>query len=299
MSTDQAKMRFEVSALRPHQVDVTGCPISYRLAGAGSPVLLIMGLGADVSAWQDHVVAYSDAFTCILVDNRGVGQSGKPTGPYSTSGMADDCARVIAGVTDEPVAVIGLSMGGAIAQELALRHASVVSSLLLVSTWGRCDAHLSQVFEHLCITHAKLAPTEFAQLLQLRIWSPSYFSGHLQELLDARDVAATSPVPHHAFEAQCTACTSHDALSRLGDIRVPTLITFGRDDSFTVPEQAQQVHRAIPGSHLEAFPGGHAHHWENLKAFNDLTLAWLEDHDGSQGKRTAASATIAADRKGV
>jgi pimeloyl-ACP methyl ester carboxylesterase len=290
-------MTFDVSALAANEVEVDGCSISYRLAGAGRPLLLVMGLGADVSAWQDHVSAYSEQFRCILIDNRGAGRSGTPPGPYSARQMADDCARVVSVVTDEPAAVVGLSMGGAVAQEFALRHRSLVRRLVLVSTWARCDGYLSEIFDHLDVAHSKLGPDEFAQLVQLRIWSPSYFSDHVQELQAARRPAAAVAIPHHAFAAQCAACKSHDALSRLGDIDAPTLIAGGRDDSFTVLEHAERIHRAISSSQLEAFPGGHAHHWENLKACNDLTLTWLDDRHSRHHAQTASGAGMRHERK--
>jgi pimeloyl-ACP methyl ester carboxylesterase len=268
-------VKVDIGALPAHEVVADGCPISYRVAGEGPALLLVMGLGADASAWQDHVVAYAQRFACILVDNRGVGRSGRPAGPYSTAQMADDCARVVDAVGAGPVAVVGISMGGAIAQELALRHPSLVRRLVLVSTWARCDGYLADVFDHLRVTHAALGPAEFAQLLQLRIWSSSYVSAHRPELLDARPPTAAVPVADHAFAAQCAACVGHDTLSRLADIDVPTLVTAGGQDCFTVLSHAQQVHRCIPGSRLEVFAGGHAHHWEQLGAFNDLTSAWL------------------------
>ena len=175
------------------------------------------------------------------------------------------------------MAVVGISMGGAIAQELALRHPSLVRPLVLVSTWARCDGYLSEVFDHLRVAHEVLGPAQFAQLLQLRIWSSSYVSAHLQELQDARQGIGAVPVPDHAFAAQSAACISHDTLRRLSNIDAPTLVTAGREDCFTVLGHAEQVHSAIRGSQLEVFPGGHAHHWEHLEAFNDLTSAWLDE----------------------
>lgn len=267
---------IDIASLPAHEVTSDGCPISYRLVGQGRPLLLVMGLGADVTAWADHVPAYVPRSRCILVDNRGVGRSGQPAGPYSTAQMADDCARVVEAVAGEPVAVVGISMGGAIAQELTLRHPGLVRALVLVSTWARCDGYLADVFDHLRTAHAMLGPVEFAQLLQLRIWSSAYVSGHLEELRRARQVAAEAPVPHHAFAAQSAACISHDTLGRLGAIDVPTLVTVGREDCFTVPACSEQIHAAIPGSHLEVFPGGHTHHWEQLGAFNALTSEWVQ-----------------------
>ncbi len=250
-----------------------------------------MGLGADVTAWADHVPAFAPRWRCILVDNRGVGRSGTPPGPYSTAQMADDCAAVLrataagpvaspatvpaAALSAVPAAVIGISMGGAIAQELALRHPDLVRALVLVSTWARCDGYLAEVFDHLRTTHRMFGPVEFTQLLQLRIWGPAYVSGHLDELRAARLVAAGAPVAHDSFAAQSAACIGHDTLDRLADIHVPTLVTVGQADCFTVPARSEEIHQAIAGSRLEVFPGGHTHHWEQLEAFNALTSAWL------------------------
>jgi pimeloyl-ACP methyl ester carboxylesterase len=89
-------------------------------------------------------------------------------------------------------------------------------------------------------------------------------------------VAADAPVAGHAFAAQVAACIGHDTLDRLPGIHVPTLVTVGRADCFTVPARSEEIHRAISGSRLEVFPGGHTHHWEQLEAFNALTSAWLD-----------------------
>ena len=209
---------IDIAALPAHEVISGGCPISYRVVGEGRPLLLVMGLGADVTAWADHVPAFAPRWRCILVDNRGVGRSGTPPGPYSTAQMADDCAAVLrataagpvaspatvpaAALSAVPAAVIGISMGGAIAQELALRHPDLVRALVLVSTWARCDGYLAEVFDHLRTTHRMFGPVEFTQLLQLRIWGPAYVSGHLDELRAARLVAAGAPVAHDSFAAR-------------------------------------------------------------------------------------------------
>jgi pimeloyl-ACP methyl ester carboxylesterase len=274
---------IEIATLPAHEVTSGGCPISYRVVGEGPPLLLVMGLGADVTAWADHVPAFAPRWRCILVDNRGVGRSGTPAGPYSTAQMADDCAEVLRATAAEPAAVVGISMGGAIAQELALRNPDLVRALVLVSTWARCDGYLAEVFDHLCTAHAVLGPVEFTQLLQLRIWGPAYVSGHLDELRDARVAAAGAPVAHDAFAAQSAACIGHATLDRLCAIHVPTLVTVGHADCFTVPARSEEIHRAISGSRLEVFPGGHTHHWEQLEAFNALTSAWLDGLGPTEG----------------
>jgi pimeloyl-ACP methyl ester carboxylesterase len=248
--------------------------LAYTERGSGEPLVLIMGLGADRSAWDLHVEAYERRFRCFAVDNRGAGESGKPVGPYSTAAMADDYALLIRSIAAGPVRVAGISMGGAIAQELALRHPDLVERLLLVSTWARCDDYTKDIFRHFSRMRGATAPDEFTRLLQLWIWAPEYFNAHFQELQDVRDEPAT--MPQHAFDAQCAACIGHDTADRLRDIGVPTLITAGDRDIFTPAAFAEELHEHIPGSSLKVFPGtGHAHHWEALGEFNEYTTEWL------------------------
>lgn len=251
--------------------------LAYSERGAGEPLVLIMGLGADRSAWELHVQAYETRFRCFVVDNRGVGESPQPAGPYSTAQMAHDYAALIERLDLGAIRVVGISMGGAIAQELALRHPALVQRLVLVSTWARCDAYAAEVFCHFARVRPEVEPSAFAALLQLWIWTPGYVNGHLAELVEARDAGAAAPQPTHAFTAQCEACITHDAAGRLGAITVPTLITAGDADIFTPLALARELHAQIPGAQLEVFPGtGHAHHWEALARFNQRTLDWLD-----------------------
>jgi pimeloyl-ACP methyl ester carboxylesterase len=236
--------------------------------------VLIMGLGADRRAWELHLQAYEASFTCFAVDNRGAGDSPKPEGPYTTAAMADDYAALIEERGLGRVRVVGISMGGAIAQELVLRHPRLVERMVLVSTWAVCDSYTQDVFRHFAAMHATASAEEFARLLQLWIWTPEYANAHRDELDDARRApAAMAPA---AFAAQCAACIGHDTVDRLALIDVPTLLTAGDRDIFTPLALAEQLHDLIPGAELTVFPGaGHAHHWEQLERFNRTTLEWL------------------------
>ena len=267
-------METDLARVPVQYVESDGTRIAYRSVGQGAPLLLIMGLGADGTAWQLHVQDFVQHFRCIVPDNRGAGDSDAPAGPYSTTQMADDCAAVLRAAADRPAAVVGISMGGTIAQELALNHRSLVSHLVLVSSWCRCDPFLLDIFHHLRSTQAVLTPEDFAELLQLRIWSPSYYSTHAEELREVRRETEAA-MSHAAFAAQCAACVSHDTSQRLERLKVPTLITAGNTDTFTVLDRALELRDAILGSRLEVLPGGHAHHWEALKDFNELTISWL------------------------
>ena len=254
-----------------------GIRLAYQVRGRGDPLVLIMGLGADGSVWEQHVLEYERHFQCYLVDNRGSGSSDKPPGPYTTAMMADDYAGLITGLGLEQVRVAGISMGGAIAQQLALRHPKLVRSMVLACTWARCDAYAAWVFDHFAAIRPQVPPGEFMRLLQLWIWSPAYVESHLADLRDAQVEAATgTPMPAHAFTAQCQACTAHDTTSQLSAIRTPTIITVGDRDIFTPMSHSLQLHAGISTARLEVFPGtGHAHHWEALAAFNAATIRWL------------------------
>jgi pimeloyl-ACP methyl ester carboxylesterase len=262
------------SAVTGDAVATNGIQLAYQVTGTGDPLLLIMGLGADRSAWQPHVQCWEHNFRCLAVDNRGAGRSSAPDGPYTTAMMADDYAGLLQALGLGAVRVVGISMGGAVAQELALRHPQLVQRLVLVSTWAQCDAYTSEVFETLAALQAIVSPREFAQLLQLWIWSPGYFAAHRDELRAERpEAAGMTPA---AFTAQAAACRFHDTTLRLPGITVPTLITAGTADIFTPVLYAQQLQAGLPHAELRLFPGtGHAHHWEALDQFNTDVAQWL------------------------
>ncbi len=256
--------------------------IHYEERGKGDTLILIMGLGADGSLWEDHVQSYEKHFRCILMDNRGAGQSDKPPGPYTTQMMAADTAGLMDALGIETAHINGISMGGAIAQMLALEHPEKVRSLILVSTWARVNTYAGVVFDHFRHVRPRLEPKEFTQLLQLWIFAAPHYQKNLADLIQGQQDAQDNQdvlMPEHAFDAQCEACINHDTLHRLGEIKVPTLITIGDADIFTPFNFSQTLHDRISGSEMLVFNGcGHAHHWEKLLEFNNKTISFLQKH---------------------
>lgn len=265
-------------------VHVNGIKLAYEERGSGEPLVLIMGLGADGPVWDLHARAYAEKFRCFLVDNRGTGESDKPEGPYTTTQMADDYAGLIRELGLGKVRVAGISMGGAIAQELALRHPDLVRSLVLVCTWAKFEPYAAQTFDNLARLRPLTTPEDFLQLLHLWIWTPAYINAHADEMAKERAAANAALedgtwMPPHAFAAQASACITHDAAARVKNIAVPTLLTIGAADIFTPPAYTEYLHKHIPGSEVVTFPGwGHVHHWEDLERFNQVTRDWLEKH---------------------
>jgi len=253
-----------------------GIRIHYEERGRGDPLILIMGLGAPGSRWEDHAAAYERHFRCILVDNRGAGASERPPGPYTTRKMADDTAGLMTALGIENGSIAGISMGSAIAQELALAYPKKVRSLVLVSSWSRSDRYTQTVFEHFKKMRELASPADFTQLLQLWIASPPYYEEHFDQMVVDQTKAQEDYMPVDAFQAQSDACSMHNAFDRLDMITAPTLLTVGDADIFTPLRLTIEMHERMPGSEMVIFRGlGHIHHWEDLERFNDVTTQFL------------------------
>jgi pimeloyl-ACP methyl ester carboxylesterase len=193
--------------------------------------------------------------------------------------MAEDTAELMGALGIKTARVAGLSMGSAIAQELALAHPDMVRSLVLISSWSRCDPYTVALFEHFKRMRALASPADFTQLLQLWIAAPEHYGAHYEEMLQGQREAADGYMPLHAFQAQCDACSGHDAFDRLAQIEAPALLTVGDADIFTPLRLSAEMHERMPHSELLVFPSrGHIHHWEELEQFNARTLAFLLDH---------------------
>jgi pimeloyl-ACP methyl ester carboxylesterase len=261
-----------------YNADSKGVKIYYQIRGEGDPLVLLMGFGADGNVWEKHVLEYEKHFKCIIIDNRGVGRSDQPEGPYTTKMMAADTAAVMdhAGISNARVA--GISMGGAIAQELALNFKEKVGSLALISTWPKFDNYATSVYQNLKKLRMTSTPADFMELLQLWIFAPPYYKHGLENLKEGQRTAANNknPQSQYGFEGQLDACTHHDSVSRLAEIKVPTLITVGDMDIFTPPAFSKVLHKGIKNSTYVSFPeGGHVHHWEDLERFNRITTEFF------------------------
>jgi pimeloyl-ACP methyl ester carboxylesterase len=264
-------------------IKTNGIELFYEERGTGEPVLLIMGITAPGAVWELHAQFWQERFRCLLPDNRGVGRTDKPAGPYTSAMMADDFAGLLDALGLERVRVVGCSMGSIIAQQLALRHPQRVRSLVLMCPWARCDAYARGIFEHMQTIKGRLRPEEFMQYIQLLIFSKPTWDDPkgLADLIEGRRQAAENaqPQPLHALEAQAAACTSHNTLAELSRISCPALVIGGSADIFTPPWMATEVASGIPGAELHLYPGaGHAFHWERIDDFNPRVRDWLAAH---------------------
>lgn len=261
-------------------VTANNIQMHYEESGSGDPLLLIMGITAPGSVWELHAEFWKDTFRCIMPDNRGVGLSDKPEGPYSSAMMADDHAALLQALEISSARIVGVSMGSIIAQQLALRHPDMVESMVLMCPWARCDAYARGIFNHMETIKARLTPDEFMEFIQLLIFAkgswddPDTYQGFLDGRKDAACQAIQQPL--HGLVAQSIACKEHNTLSDLARIACPTLVIGGEDDIFTPPWMSKEVAAAIPGAELHLYPGaGHAFHWERIEDFNPRVRDWL------------------------
>ena len=203
--------------------------IYYEERGDGRPVLLIGGLGSDVSMLGDIIARLVQGNRVIAFDNRGAGRSDKPDIPYSIEMMAGDAVGLMDALRITQADMVGISMGASIALALALAHPERVTGLVLVSASARKPARLTMS-----------APMRAASLLR----SLPMFRGR-------------HPQPRYAHMRQRAASRSYDCTARLGQIHAPTLILHGRRDRTVPTALAEDLHDGIAGSKLVMFDGGH------------------------------------------
>jgi pimeloyl-ACP methyl ester carboxylesterase len=263
----------------------TGVSLYYEERGAGEPVLLIMGTGADHSLWDDTAAAFAERYRVITFDNRGTGASDQPPDPesYTMRVLADDAAALLDALEVGRAHVAGLSLGSTVVQELAINHPDKVASLQLHCTWGRTDAWLDRLFRSMAypVEHDDLA----AYAVQAFMWvlSPAYLNDFPEQVAEVEATYLANPPSRAGLLGHLHADRTHDALARLGQIAAPTLITSGEMDWQVPTRYGREVQWWLPGSRLHVFEGpfsSHCAYIELADEFNEVSLAFLAEHEG-------------------
>ena len=254
---------------------VAGCDgtrLRYSVGGSpgGEPVLCIQGLGVDARGWLWQRPAFGRHYRVITFDNRGTGRSDAPPGPYDLDVMADDAAGY------ESAHVLGVSMGGVIAQKLALRQPERVRSLILACTACHTHPWRRELLEEWVVQAGTLGTRGFLIANVDRLvgggrtrWFWWAYARVAPRLLLA--VPAT-------LVAQVQACLSiDDHRPELSAIAVPTLVVAGERDRLTTTEDSAELVSLIPGAELHVIPGaGHLLMIEQPCAFNRIALRFLD-----------------------
>jgi pimeloyl-ACP methyl ester carboxylesterase len=264
-------------AIMPFQ-RVNGIQIYYEEHGKGDPVLLIQGLGYPSGMWFLQIPALARNFRTIVFDNRGVGRTDKPDEEYSIPLMASDAVGLLHALGVEKAHVVGVSLGGYIAQEMALSNPDLIDRLVLLATshGGPRYFELTKALWEEVAALAGLPPEEILRRGSVLAAAENFFQKN-PELLD-RSVAIRMEnlQPIYAFTRQSTAAANFNSLLRAHLIRQPALILAGAQDRVMPPVLTQELAQKIPGAKLKVFPdAGHLLFLEKAQDVNQAILEFL------------------------
>ena len=266
----------------PH-LQANGVRLFYQETGApdAPPLVLIMGWGGDHTAWALQAPAFAAGHRVIALDNRGAGQSDVPAAPYTIAGMAADVAGLMDALGIRRAHICGASMGGMIAQELALRHPDRVRTLGLHCTAAGVDTYGRFLIDTLIAVKARGDREEYVRAVmpwilcrKTMVERPEFIRFWIE-----RGLTYPYPITYEGLSRQADAIKGHDTLARLGEIRMPTLLTTGTEDILVPPVSSRELHARIPGAELvEIGDAGHLHFIEQAEKFNAVCLEFLRKH---------------------
>jgi len=265
------------------KVKANGIEIYYETNGTGKPLVLISGLGYPLWQWHKMVPYLAEHFQVITFDNRGVGQSDKPVGPYTAQMLAADTVGLLDALGIEQAAIMGHSMGGFIAQAMALDYPEKVSELILCSTNFGGPNHVPITAEAMAVLSDVTSDplTRFTNGLKVST-APGWSDAHpkvVKEWVEWRVANPVEPVPYQAQMAVGLALTAEAAAfeNKLPKISVPTLILFGAHDKVVPPENAELLRKQIPGSQTAIIPdAGHFFPIEVPEVASQLVIDFLQ-----------------------
>lgn len=263
--------------------DVQGRKVYYEIHGdaPGTPLVLVMGMAGSCKGWLPlQVPAFREQHRTVVFENRGVGESSDPGGPFSTADLGDDVAGLLDALGIERAHVLGAFLGGMAAQELALRHPERVERLVLTGTYARPDAKRRILLEKWrAMAHAGV-PQEVWGLERL-LWTLTDETLEQSDLVEAFERSFPGealPISRDLLVRQCEAGLEHDAHERARDIPHPALVLCGRHDVLTPPRLHRELADALPNGRLVSF--GDAAHLvlaESAERFNRTVLQFLAE----------------------
>jgi pimeloyl-ACP methyl ester carboxylesterase len=255
-----------------------GVHIAYEVIGNGEPLLLIHGLGYDRRGWGPLTALLANDFQVVLFDNRGVGESDVPAGPYAVTQMAADAVAVLDAAGIDRAHVLGVSLGGYIAQEVALTYPNRVRKLVLGSTAP--GGTRSYPMPPAGVEAFGRFPT-MEREAGLRLMVESSLGAHgvrerpelLAEIFAYRLERAPTPA---GWQAQAFAGATFDAFDRVPRIAAPTLVVHGGADTVVDPRNAELLVELIPDAHAEVVPErGHLVHWQEPELLAPIVREFL------------------------
>jgi 3-oxoadipate enol-lactonase len=255
--------------------------VYYDEFGAGHPLILISGLGSTRLGWWKQIEPFARKFRIINLDNRDAGDSALSTGPYTVADMAEDVAGVIKNLNLDRTHIVGISMGGMIAQELAIRHPELVDKLVLVAATAGGPTSVNakpEVAALLMRNEGEDLETRVRRTFTA-IAGAGYMAKHPEDLDQIVENALAKPMSLESYQRQLGACMVHfgkGTADRLAQITAPTLIAHGDYDPLIPYPNGEYLAEHIKGARLSAYRGvGHLVMIESPERFNREVIEFL------------------------
>jgi 3-oxoadipate enol-lactonase len=258
-------------------VDLGGTELHYLRAGAGEPMLLIQGMSATHMTWgRPFLSPLEQSFECIVFDNRGMGLSGPAELPFTIADLAADTIGLLDALEIERAHVVGISMGGMVAQELALAHPERIRTLTLGATYCGGPEGTLMAPEDLQMLGAAMASGEREQVFRA-MWeinlSPSFREDEAR-FEEFCEMATALPAPKEVILQQMRACGAHDTSARLGQVTVPTQVIHGTADRLLGVGNGLQIASLLSVEPQLLEDVGHMFWWEQP----ERSAALVRDH---------------------
>lgn len=263
-------------------IEVDGRTIAFDDAGSGNAIVWLQGTGESRRAWDDQVAEFSKPYRCVAIDHRDVGASSYVDEAYTPADLARDAAAVIDHLSLGASHVVGYSLGGAAALELAIVRPDLVRSLILLSTWARSDEWFKAEMRNWQAIRRRHWDDEAAFLDALGpwLWSPSTYAtpGAVERFHDVMMADEPQQRPD-GWIRQCDADIAHDAADRLDGVTAPALVIVGEDDICTPPRFARELCALLPNADLATIPDtGHGAYVEQPAIFNEAVARFIAEH---------------------
>lgn len=255
--------------------------LGYERSGEGPPLLLIMGMSGTLMHWGEPLLSrLREHFDVIVYDHRGIGSSTKVSEPFTIADLADDTASLMDALGLEAADVMGISMGGMVAQELALRHPDRLRSLVLGCTYAGGEGSsltgeetMRRLAEAMTSgDRSRAIRTAWEVNVSARFADAPAFESFLE-------IGSANAVPVPVIMEQMRAIVAHDTSQRLQDIAAPTLVAHGTEDEMLPVSNAYAIAERVPDARLEIFDGvGHLFFWEEPERSAELVREHAAAH---------------------
>ena len=250
--------------------------IHYEEHGAGPPLMLVTGLSGLKSSWTAQVPRLSTHFRLITHDHRGTGQSAHSAIAYSVEQMARDALALMDGLDIARADFCGHSTGGAIVQWIALNAPERISRAILSSTWCAPDPYFVRSFAFRKEVLLRLGPAGYARASSFTMYPPDWFATNEQNVARAEELLLARFSATEIVISRIDAICRFDVADRLGEIKIPTLVTCAEDDRVTPIHLTRAILEGIPHAEQVLFPwGGHASPTLNADKYADMVKRFL------------------------